>query len=285
MSSLPIQRNSVSYLLKQALEQLGAFDSPRLEAEILLAYVLGCSRTYLRTWPIKTVSKEKQNLFKVLLNRRLKQEPLAYIIQKQAFWTLDLFVNDSVLIPRQDTEILVEKALEILPSDFSEKILELGTGSGAIAMSLAKERPMSQILATDCCEKALSVAHINSDVYKLSNLTLIQSDWFQKIPSQHFDMIVSNPPYLAQGDEHLQKDGLQFEPEGALVSGKDGLNALRKIISSASEYLKRKGWLLVEHGYSQRKSVHQLFEQAGFSLIQTQKDHNACDRITFGQKY
>mgnify|MGYP006199186603 CR=1 FL=1 len=233
-------------------------DSPtaRLDAELLLAAALGKSRSYLHTWPEKIVSSEHALAFAGYLQRRRAGEPVAYILGQQGFWKLDLEVAPHTLIPRPDTELLVEAALELLPAT-PVKVLDLGTGSGAIALALASERPQAQVLATDASSAALAVAARNAARHELGNVRFAEGghDWYAPLHGERFDLIASNPPYIASDDPHLQQGDLRFEPATALASGVDGLDDIRRIIVGGGDHLQPGGWLLIEHGWDQGDAI------------------------------
>lgn len=268
-------------LLQNAAGEI-ASDTSRLDAELLLAHVTGWSRTSLRAWPERLLTDEQQTTFVALLARRVAGEPIAHILEQQAFWSLSLKVSNVTLIPRPDTECLVETALELpLPSD--AWVLDLGTGTGAIALALCSERPRWQMTATDVVPEAVALARFNAEQLGLS-VNVVQSHWFRTLPPNRFNLIVSNPPYIVSDDHHLSEGDVRFEPRSALTAGKDGLDDLRLIISQAPEWLAPGGWLLVEHGYDQAGAVQQLFAAAGFEAVMTRKDYGQQDRLTIGRQ-
>lgn len=275
---------TVSQLLQRASELQNTSDTAQLDCEILLCHLLRVDRSWLRTWPDGEVSPQQVEQFEELLAARIQGKPIAHLIGSRGFWTLDLKVTADTLIPRPETEHLVELALALpLPDDSG--VLDLGTGTGAIALALAAERSNWQLTAVDYQPKALVVARENCQRHQLSNVQIIESNWFSNITAQtsKFDLIVSNPPYIHSDDPHLHQGDLRFEPISALASGADGLEDLRRIISQSREYLNAKGWLLVEHGYQQGPAVRELFTTAGFTEVNTQRDYNQLERITFGQ--
>ena len=259
-------------------------DSPtaRLDAELLLAAALGKSRSYLHTWPEKIVSSEAALTFAHYLQRRRAGEPVAYILGQQGFWNLDLEVAPHTLIPRPDTELLVETALELLPAT-PAKVLDLGTGSGAIALALASERPVWKVTAVDRVIEAVALAERNRQRLGLENVTVLNSHWFSALVDQRFDLIISNPPYIAAGDIHLGEGDVRFEPESALVAGVDGLDDIRQIIAAAPAHLHTGGWLMLEHGYDQASAVRDLLHGAGFTHVESRKDLGTHERITLGR--
>ena len=259
-------------------------DSPsaRLDAELLLAAALGKSRSYLHTWPEKIVSSESALTFSGYLLRRRAGEPVAYILGQQGFWKLDLEVAPHTLIPRPDTELLVETALDLLPAS-PARVLDLGTGSGAIALALASERPAWHVTAVDRVLEAVALAERNRQRLQLENVHVLTSHWFSALADQRFDLIISNPPYIAAGDVHLAQGDVRFEPESALVAGVDGLDDIREIIQAAPQHLNPGGWLMLEHGYDQADAVRQLLSGAGFAQVESRKDLGTHERITLGR--
>ncbi|WP_296182340.1 peptide chain release factor N(5)-glutamine methyltransferase [Pseudomonas sp. UBA1879] len=260
-------------------------DSPtaRLDAELLLAAALGKPRSFLHTWPERIVSTEAAQAFDGYLQRRRTGEPVAYILGQQGFWNIDLEVATHTLIPRPETEMLVETALELLPGAIPHRLLDLGTGTGAIALSLAKDRPQWGVTAVDRVEQAVDLAERNRQRLHLDNANVLLSHWFSAVEGQRFDLILSNPPYIASNDPHLVEGDVRFEPSSALVSGTDGLDDLRLIVSQAPAYLEPGGWLLLEHGYDQGAAVRDLLNTYGFEQIQTRRDLGDHERITFGR--
>jgi release factor glutamine methyltransferase len=260
-------------------------DSPtaRLDAELLLAAALGKPRSFLHTWPERIVSSEAAQAFDGYLQRRRTGEPVAYILGQQGFWSIDLEVATHTLIPRPETEMLVETALELLPGAIPHRLLDLGTGTGAIALSLAKDRAQWNVTGVDRVQEAVDLAERNRQRLHLDNAQIKLSHWFSAVEGQRFDLILSNPPYIADNDPHLVQGDVRFEPSSALTSGADGLDDLRIIVSQAPAHLQAGGWLLLEHGYDQGSAVRELLNRHGFEQIQTRRDLGEHERITFGR--
>ena len=259
-------------------------DSPtaRLDAELLLAAALGKSRSFLHTWPERIVPSEAALVFAEYLQRRRSGEPVAYILGQQGFWKLDLEVAPHTLIPRPDTELLVETALDLLPAT-PAKVLDLGTGSGAIALALASERPAWNVTAVDRVLEAVALAERNRQRLQLHNVSVLNSHWFGALQGQRYQLIVSNPPYIAAADPHLAAGDVRFEPESALVAGHDGLDDLRLIIAQAPQYLAAGGWLMLEHGYDQAVAVRDLLLSQGFIEVHSRVDLGGHERISLGR--
>ena len=257
-------------------------DTARLDIECLLCYTLRCDNSYLRTWPEKILSSEQYELFQGLLRRRLQGEPIAHICGTRAFWTLDLLVTPDTLIPRPDTELLVENILNLdLPKQAN--ILDLGTGTGAIALALASERTEWKLFATDFRTEVVSLAQRNADKHRISNIEFFQSDWYCDIPAMRFDLIVSNPPYIDPEDKHLSEGDVRFEPLSALTADNKGLADIEHIIDEAHKFLNQNGWLVLEHGYEQAQAVQVLLKRAGYRNIETVQDYGQQDRMTMAQ--
>ncbi|MBV1814677.1 peptide chain release factor N(5)-glutamine methyltransferase [Pseudomonas viridiflava] len=259
-------------------------DSPtaRLDAELLLAAALGKPRSFLHTWPERIVSTEAALAFAGYLQRRRTGEPVAYILGQQGFWKLDLEVAPHTLIPRPETEMLVEAALELVPAFAPAEVLDLGTGTGAIGLALANDRQQWKITAVDRVLEAVELAERNRQRLQLDNAEVLNSHWFSALEGRQFDLIISNPPYITETDPHLSMGDVRFEPGSALTSGPDGLDDLRTIISEAPAHLTPGGWLLLEHGYDQGPAVRELLIRHGFERIQTRRDLGEHERITFG---
>lgn len=259
--------------LANARERLGDIaESPMLEAELLLAHVLGKPRTHLRAWPERLLNPEQQAALDTLLARRGAGEPLAYLLGRREFWSLDLEVAPGVLIPRADTETLIERALELLPEGDHTRVADLGTGSGAIALAIAHERRRATVTATDRSQTALDLARRNAARLNLHNVEFRHGDWCAALGTETFDLIVSNPPYIAAGDPHLEQGDLPHEPADALASGADGLDDLRRIVDCARRHLRPGGRLLLEHGHTQGEAVRALLRAGGFEAVLTLHD-------------
>lgn len=275
-------------ILKEAQRQISASlnlpaNEAKLEAQILLQHCLNVNRAWLLAHDIDALEGGRLANFQGLLLRRLQGEPIAYILGKREFYGLELMVSPGTLIPRPDTETLVEAALEQIPSDKPCQILDLGTGTGAIAIAIAKHRPHSQVTAVDASPAALAVARKNAQNLHIENLQCELSDWFSNLAGRTFDVIVSNPPYIPEGDSHLSQGDLRFEPRSALAAGMDGLQDIRRITRQASQYLKPQGWLMLEHGYDQAERVASLMQEAGLQAIASVADLQGVLRVTQGQ--
>ncbi len=268
-------RPRLDALLRDAGERIDSAD-----ARTLLAHVLECSPAWLFSHGDEAVDKGALHRFEALLERCARGEPVAYLTGHRGFWSFDLLVSPQTLIPRPETELLVERALQHAPTDAALRIADLGTGSGAIALALAYERPLAQVAAVDVSEGALTVARANAHALHLDNVEFRQGDWLQPLAGERFDLIASNPPYIAVGDPHL--DALRYEPEPALSSGRDGLDAIRIIVRDAPAHLRCGGWLLLEHGWDQGEAVRALFEIACFDTVQTHRDLEDRERVTSG---
>lgn len=273
----------IDALLQSATDTLNASStSARLDAEILLAHALQKNRSYLYAWPEVEPSGSQVEAFEAMVAQRLAHYPVAYSIGYQEFWSLTLKVSPDVLIPRADTELLVETALEKLRSIQTPKILELGTGSGAISLALATERPDANILATDLSKAALTVAIENQQSLGVDNIRFLRSDWFSEIGTTQFDLIISNPPYIDPEDAHLTTS-IRYEPLSALTASEQGLADLTTIIQTAKPYLRQTGWLMLEHGYDQGTAVSALLNEQGYENISCLSDLAGNDRINIGQ--
>jgi release factor glutamine methyltransferase len=281
------QITTIALALELAIERLADIPDtiPRLEAEVLLSSLLEKPRTYLVAWPDMQLSPEQQESFNSMIERRTRHEPIAYITGSREFWSLNLEVTPDTLIPRPETETLVELALEHIPRNEPMNIADLGTGSGAIAAAIASERPLCSILATDFSPRTLRVAERNFHRLGLKNIHTSVGEWCNALPPEkQFDIIISNPPYVAEGDGHLAHDGLPWEPQRALRSGDDGLDDINRIIAGTPGHITPGGWLLLEHGFDQGDQVRALLEQAGFCAIHTNQDLSGRDRVTSARK-
>lgn len=277
--------NKMMATIEQLLKNSQLVNSPseRLDKELLLAAALNKPRSYLYTWADQTVSEQALAVFNSYLARRQQGEPIAYILGEQGFWSLELQVGKQTLIPRADTETLVEQCLLHIPQGECCRVLDLGTGTGAIALAIASERPFAQVVGVDLIGEAVSLAQSNASRLHIRNVAFIKSHWFDALQGERFDLIISNPPYIAEDDIHLQQGDVRFEPKSALVSGHDGLNDIRHIIKHAPNHLLANGWLYFEHGYQQAAAVQQLMIDRGFSHISTARDLGGNERVTGGQ--
>lgn len=256
---------------------------PRLECTILLAHVLGKSRESVLAHPEICLSGAVAKDFSRLVGRRLRGEPIAYLVGRREFFGLSLRVTPDVLIPRPDTEILVEAALRRLGDELSARVLDLGTGSGAVAIAMAAQRPRVRVDALDVAPGAVALAAANAGALGVLNVRVRQSDWYSGCPLDVYDVIVSNPPYIASTDPHLSEGDLRFEPRVALTSGEDGLKAIRHIVAGAMSRLAPGGWLLFEHGYDQAERCRELLAAAGFLEIATLRDLAGIERVCEGR--
>ena len=275
---------SIKSVLTEATKLLATCsESPQLDAEILLGFTLKKERTYLRTWPDKELEAIQNAVFWEYLNKRQQGTPVAYLTGTREFWSRDFQVTPDVLIPRADTELLIELCLSLIPPNAPSNIIDLGTGSGIIAITLAAEYPHAQITATDYSLAALQIAQLNAKRHNINNIQFVRSDWFNQITPAHYHLIVSNPPYIAPDDHHLTEGDLRFEPLSALRSAEQGLRDIKIIAEQAPGYLIPQGYLLVEHGYNQQQAVQTLFKENGFRHIQTLTDLSGQPRVTHGQ--
>ncbi len=274
---------SIKALLEQASRELGT-ESARLDAEVLLATCLGKPRSYLHTWPERGIDQGELECFQRLIGRRARGEPVAHLTGQREFWSLSLEVTPDTLIPRPETETLVELALDRLPPETPLRVADLGTGSGAIALAIASERPRCQVIGTDISEPALAVARRNAQRLGLENVRFIAGDWCESLPAGYFDAILSNPPYVAEQDPHLESGDVRFEPRRALAAGSEGMDALRLIARCANDHLHRGGWLIVEHGYDQGGKVMRVLQDEGYDDISSHKDTAGLARVTLGRR-
>nr|WP_278435312.1 peptide chain release factor N(5)-glutamine methyltransferase [Enterobacter mori] len=268
--------------LREAVSELSESESPKRDAEILLEHVTGKSRTYLLAFGETLLTAEQEAQLAALLARRKKGEPVAHLVGEREFWSLPLFVSAATLIPRPDTECLVEQALARLPTAACS-ILDLGTGTGAIALALATERPDCTVTAVDVMPDAVTLAQRNVERLGLGNVTVLQSSWFTALENRLFALIVSNPPYIDEHDPHLAQGDVRFEPLTALVAANEGLADLDHIVTTSRQHLLPGGWLLVEHGWTQGNAVRALFSNAGYRAVATCRDYGGNERLTLGQ--
>ena len=268
--------------LQQAISGLAGGESPRRDAEILLEHVTGKARTYILAFGETQLTADQQAQLDDLLARRKAGEPVAHLVGEREFWSLPLYVSAATLIPRPDTECLVEQALARLPAT-PARILDLGTGTGAIALALASERPDCQVTAVDVMPDAVALAQRNLARLALPNVTVLHSSWFTALGDRQFETIVSNPPYIDEADPHLAEGDVRFEPRSALVAADHGLADLSHIIIQSRQHLVSGGWLLLEHGWTQGEAVRALFLQAGFERVETCRDYGGNERLTVGK--
>ncbi|TDN60078.1 [protein release factor]-glutamine N5-methyltransferase [Scandinavium goeteborgense] len=269
--------------LAQAIERLANSESPRRDAEILLGHVTGKTRTYILAFDETTLTTEEGAQLETLLSRRVNGEPVAHLVGIREFWSLPLEVTPATLIPRPDTECLVEQALGRLPESPCD-ILDLGTGTGAIALALASERPDCRVTAVDFVADAVALATRNARSLGINNVTIAQSNWFSALEGKTFGMIVSNPPYIDEQDPHLAEGDVRFEPLSALVAADEGLADLAHIIREGRRFLLPGGWMLLEHGWKQGPAVRELYIQAGYDEVETCRDYGGNERLTVGRR-
>jgi release factor glutamine methyltransferase len=255
----------------------------RSEVQILLAHALGRSRTWLLIHSDDSVEDRDLEAYARSIDRRLNGEPIAYIVRRREFFGIDFEVNEYVLIPRPETELLVQTALDLLPNDRPVRVLDLGTGSGCIAIAIATSAPRWAVLGVEVSPEALSVAVCNLQRHGLENLDLLCSHWYEALNGMVFDIIVSNPPYVASDDAHLVRGDLRFEPVQALTPGPIGLEAIEHIVGGSARYLAKDGWLVLEHGYDQADAVQAYFRCAGFVNVATKTDLANLPRVSFGR--
>lgn len=273
---------TVASLLVAAAALLPGEDA-RFDAELLLGYALGRDRAWLYAHARDAVDDDAERRFRALCAERARGVPVAHLLGWRGFWTLVLAVSAETLVPRPETELLVELALARLPDDQALSVADLGTGTGAVALAIASERPRCSVLATDLSPAALAVARGNAESNRIANVSFAGGDWLQPLAGQRFDLIASNPPYIAIDDPHLRQGDLRFEPRMALASGRDGLDAIRRIVAEARDALEPGGWLLLEHGESQGAAVRGLFEDAGYVDVATARDLEQRERVTSGR--
>lgn len=277
---------TIKSYLANAISRLNG-DEANIDARLLLQHILNVNHAWLIAHADDTLTSEQHAAFETLFQRRLNGEPIAYILGAREFYGLHLKVTPDTLIPRPDTETLVDAALAKIVqnetlSHLPLHVLDLGTGTGAIALAIAKYRPKTQVTAVDASESALKIAQENAELLGITNITFVQSNWFAELNNQTFDFIVSNPPYIEENDPHLNQGDLRFEPRTALASGIDGLDDIRMIIKHAPNHLNAHGWLMLEHGYNQAQSVANLLLQAEFTQIEHVQDLAGVQRVTLG---
>jgi release factor glutamine methyltransferase len=270
--------------LARAVARIGG-ESARTDAELLLAHALGHGRAWLLAHADEAMQADASLRAEALIAERARGVPVAQLLGRRGFWTFDLEVTPATLIPRPETELLVELALARIPRDRVARIVDLGTGSGAVALAIAAERQLAHVTAIDASTDALAVARRNADALRLRNLDFVHGDWCAPLAGQQrYGMIVGNPPYLAIDDPHLETGDLRFEPRMALVSGHDGLDAIRRIVRDAPAHLEHGGWLLLEHGWTQGAAVRELLSAAGLRGVETQRDLEQRDRVTLARR-
>lgn len=275
---------TIKELLALATAKINS-DSAKLDAEVLLAFTLEQSRTWLATWPEKELTETQQEKYLELVKRRVSGEPIAYITGEREFWTLSLTTNESTLIPRPETELLVEQALEFLTLTESAKVLDLGTGTGAIALAIACEREADKVYGCDFNAAAVELAQSNAVRNQVQNVKFFESDWFSLVTKSDFNLIVSNPPYVAAGDPHLQQGDLVFEPNSALIAKDNGFADIKIICDQARNFLTPGGAVMFEHGFEQGEKAREIMLSFGYSQVETIQDLAGQDRITRGVYY
>ncbi|MGD0960454.1 MAG: peptide chain release factor N(5)-glutamine methyltransferase [Methylomonas sp.] len=275
--------DSIRTVLADAMARLTpGSETAVLDAEVLLGHCLGRNRAFLRAWPEHRLNPEQQRQYADLIAQRQAGMPVAYLIGRREFWSRNFRVNPDVLIPRADSELLVELCLQLIPEAQACKILDLGAGAGILAITLAAERPEANVLAVDICPKALDIAASNARALNVPNVRFLLSDWTANVADKDFDIIISNPPYIAATDPHLRQGDLRFEPELALISPDNGLKDIRMIASQSCEHLKIDGHLLIEHGYNQPTEVQAIFAACHYETIRTHADLSGQPRVTRG---
>ncbi|ROS05773.1 [protein release factor]-glutamine N5-methyltransferase [Sinobacterium caligoides] len=275
--------SSIACCLRRSTELEAHSDTARLDVELLLADSLGRDRTYLRTWPERQLSDSQLQQFEQAMRRRLAGEPIAHILGYRDFWTLRLAVNPSTLIPRPDTETLVEQALELFDPEQRIELLDLGTGTGAIALALASECPKWRVTAVDVADDAVALAKQNRDSHGLNQVQILHSDWFGALAERRFELIISNPPYIAYGDHHLSEGDVRFEPDSALTADRQGMADIEHIADCARAHLCPAGWLLFEHGYDQAARSRDCLRTLGYVDVASIKDLAGIERATLGR--
>ncbi len=281
---MPATNTTVKEAISNAVTILTPLQgAARLEAELLLAHALDRPRTYLHTWPERKLDDDQKRSFKTLIQQRVNGVPIAYLIGTKEFWSMCLAVTPDTLIPRPETEHVVELALDKIPVHGSYDIADLGTGSGAIALAIAKERPRCQVVATDTSAAALEVARHNATKHQLVNLSFRHGDWLKAVANKKFHVIVSNPPYVSPKDPYLRQGDLRFEPPKALAAQDDGMADLTSIAAQARRHLYRGGWLMLEHGFNQGPAVTRLLNETGYRDITDNTDSAGIPRVVVGR--
>lgn len=273
---------AVAGLLREAAASLEG-EARRAEAELLMARAVDRPRSWLYAHPDALLDEQQSRNFLSMVEQRRRGEPVALILGVREFWSMELTVTSDTLIPRPETELLVELALRRIPAGSAARVLDLGTGTGAVALALAHDRPMAEVTAIDLHPRALAVAQANAARLQPGRVRFLQGNWFSPVRGEHYDVIVGNPPYIAEQDPHLRQGDLRFEPRTALASGVDGLDAIRVIARDSPRHLGTNGWLLLEHGFGQGAAVRALLASAGFSDVTTQVDLAGLERVTSGQ--
>ncbi len=271
---------TIQQALQQASQQLSLHDTAQLDAEVLLAKVLDKPRSHLHAWPDKALNRTQAQAFESLINQRASGVPVAHLTGEREFWSMLLEITPDTLIPRPDTETLVEQTLQLLPANQSLKVADLGTGSGAIALALAKERPHWTIYALDQSASCLKVARRNARRQQLDTIQFLRGDWCKAFADASLDAIISNPPYINLDDPHLQRGDVRFEPRSALVAGDDGLDDIRLLIKDAARTLHNDGYLLLEHAPQQTENIHNLLYLMNFTSISVHCDLSGQKRVS-----
>lgn len=276
---------NIQQALQQASQDLTeSSPTARLDAQILLTHVLQCNTAHLAAWPEKVLNEEQTSQYLQLIQQRKKGLPVAYLTGSREFWSLNFAVNNSTLIPRPETETLIEYILDKFSDREKIKLLDMGTGTGAIAITIATEKPGWEIVASERVAEALKLARGNSNSHQTNNISFIQSNWFNNIKDNDFDIIVSNPPYIAKDDPHLQAGDVRFEPQSALSAGTAGMDDIQHLCLHAKNHLKNNAWLIIEHGYNQSQLVTACFAKNGFTQIEQKQDLSGHIRMTAGKK-
>ncbi len=276
---------NIQQALQQASQNL-ADSSPtaRLDAQVLLTHILQCNTAHLLAWPEKKLNEEQITCYQQLIQQRQQGLPVAHLTGLREFWSLNFSVNDSTLIPRPETETLIEFILDKFSNREKIKLLDMGTGTGAIAITIASEKPGWKIFASELSADALKLARDNSNTHQTNNISFVQSNWFNNIKHNDFDIIVSNPPYIANDDPHLLVGDVRFEPQSALSAGATGMDDIEHLCRHAKNHLKKNAWLIIEHGYNQKQLVSDCFAKNGFTQIEQKQDLSGHIRMTAGKK-